>query len=232
MKATAISLFSIAWLSTALALPSQDLTKRSSVKGFDISHYQPNVDFTSAYTAGLRFVMIKATESADYISPSFSDQYTGATNAGFIRGGYHFARPGSSSGSAQADYFLKNGGGWSNDSITLPGMLDLEVSDCDGLSTSDMVAWIRSFVDTYHSATERYPILYFSPSWWTQCTGDSEVFSEECPLDVASWGSEVGSIPGGWSTQTIWQYADSNPYGGDSDEFNGDEASLKKLASG
>lgn len=29
-----------------------------------------------------------------------------------------------------------------------------------------------------------------------------------------------------------WQYKDSNKYGGDSDVFNGDLASLKKLASG
>ena len=162
----------------------------------------------------------------------FSDQYTDATNAGFIRGGYHFARPGSSSGSAQAGYFVNNGGGWSDDGITLPGMLDLEVSDCDGLSTSEMVDWIRDFVDTYQSATTRYPILYFSRSWWSECTGDSTAFSDECPLDVASWNSEVGSIPGGWPYQTIWQYADSNTYGGDSDEFNGSLDSLKKLATG
>lgn len=42
----------------------------------------------------------------------------------------------------------------------------------------------------------------------------------------------MGKIPGGWPFQTIWQYKDSNPYGGDSDVFNGDLAGLKKLASG
>lgn len=62
----------------------------------------------------------QATEGTGFISSTFSSQYTGATNAGFIRGGYHFAHPDSSSGSAQADYFLAHGGGWSGDGITLP----------------------------------------------------------------------------------------------------------------
>ena len=102
----------------ALAAPHQ---KRDSVYGFDISHYQESVDFDSAYNdGGLRFVYIKATEGLTYIDASFSDHYIAATNAGFIRGGYHFAH-GDNSASDQADFFYKNGGGWTNDGITLPG---------------------------------------------------------------------------------------------------------------
>jgi hypothetical protein len=43
-------------------------------------------------------------------SDTFSNQYTGATNAGIIRGAYHFAHPDSSTGAAQANFFLANGG--------------------------------------------------------------------------------------------------------------------------
>ncbi|OAF60557.1 hypothetical protein VC83_03576 [Pseudogymnoascus destructans] len=75
---------------------------------------------------------------------TFSSQYVGATNAGFIRGGYHFAQPGSSTGAAQANYFLAHGGGWSKDGITLPGMLDIEYNPsgatCYGLSAASIVA--------------------------------------------------------------------------------------------
>lgn len=67
-----ILLASVFSLSLTLALPSKEITKRSSVKGFDVSGYQPNVDFKAAYDGGLRFVMIKATESTDYISPTVS----------------------------------------------------------------------------------------------------------------------------------------------------------------
>lgn len=111
-------------------------------------------------------------------------------------------------------------------------MLDLEVANCAGLTPAQMVAWIRSFSDQYHSLTSRWPVIYTSPSWWVTCTGDSTAFKDESPLMLARWSSTVGKIPGGWPFQTIWQYKDSNPYGGDSDVFNGDLAGLKKLASG
>ncbi|RMZ91191.1 hypothetical protein DV736_g1586, partial [Chaetothyriales sp. CBS 134916] len=209
---------------------------QASVAGFDISHYQTSVDFKSAYNSGARFVMIKATEGTTYTDPSFSSHYEGATQAGFIRGGYHFAEPAASSGAAQAKYFIAHGGGWTSDGITLPGMLDLEYnpsgSDCYGLSASAIVSWISDFIETYNSAEGVYPLIYTSTSWWTECTGNSAAFGSKSPLVVARYASSVGELPAGWSYYTIWQYNDSYEYGGDSDSFNGDEAQLQKIAKG
>ena len=57
------SLFSVAAsLGLAIAAPTglDDLEKRvSSVQGFDISNYQPTVNFKGAYASGARFVIIK-----------------------------------------------------------------------------------------------------------------------------------------------------------------------------
>ncbi|OCK75562.1 glycoside hydrolase family 25 protein [Lepidopterella palustris CBS 459.81] len=208
---------------------------RATVQGFDISHYQGTVDFSSAYSSGARFVIIKATEGTTYTDPEFSSHYTDATDAGFIRGGYHFAHPDTSSGASQANFFVENGGGWSGDGITLPGMLDIEYgasSECYGLSASSMVSWISDFVDTYQSLTGRYPMIYTTNDWWTTCTGNSQAFSANCPLVLARYSSSVGTIPGGWPYQTIWQYSDSYTYGGDADTFNGAQSSLVKLATG
>ncbi|KAL2042564.1 hypothetical protein N7G274_005058 [Stereocaulon virgatum] len=231
--------FSAALLLVALKLVTATpapLEKRATVQGFDISNYQPNVNFKAAYNSGARFVIIKATEGTTYIDPSFSNHYTGATSAGLIRGGYHFAHPDRTTGATQATYFLAHGGGWSNDGITLPGMLDIEYnpngSTCYGLSPTAMVAWIQSFVDTYHAKTTRYPMIYSTADWWSTCTGNSNAFSSTCPLVLARYGSSVGNIPGGWPYQTIWQNADTYAYGGDSDIFNGGLPQLKKLASG
>lgn len=136
MKVVASSALAMAvsGLAAPFAEPQAELeTRASSVLGFDISHYQSSVDFSSAYNdGGLRFVYIKATEGTTYKDPAFSSHYTGATNAGFIRGGYHFAS-GTGDGSQEANFFLANGGGWSNDGRTLPGMLDLE-GDCKSVS--------------------------------------------------------------------------------------------------
>ncbi|KAK3328725.1 N,O-diacetylmuramidase [Apodospora peruviana] len=209
---------------------------QATVQGFDISHYQSSVNFAAAYSSGARFVIIKATEGNTYTDPKFSSHYTGATNAGFIRGGYHFAHPGETTGAVQADYFIAHGGGWSNDGITLPGMLDLEnesgYAACWGLSQSAMVAWIKAFSDRYHSRTGRYPMLYTNPSWWTSCTGNSNAFVNTNPLVLARYASAPGTIPGGWPYQTIWQNSDSYTYGGDSDIFNGSLDRLKALALG
>jgi len=149
--------------SSSLAAP---LDKRapSGIPGFDVSHYQGTVDMKAQASKGAKFVIIKATEGTSYKDSSFSANYDGATSAGLIRGGYHFAHPDSSSGASQANFFLKNGGGWSNDGRTLPGMLDIEYAPsgntCYGLGASAMVSWISDFVETYHKATGRYPLIY------------------------------------------------------------------------
>ncbi len=115
-------------------------------------------------------------------------------------------------------------------------MLDLEdESDhghCWGLSASEMVAWIRSFSNEYHTKTTRYPMLYTNPSWWKECTGDSSAFKDTNPLVLAHYSKSVGPSPGGWPYQTIWQDSDSYKYGGDSDVFNGNINNLRKLATG
>lgn len=47
-------------LLAGLAAAAPELDKRArGVQGFDISHYQPNVDFKGAYNSGARFVIIK-----------------------------------------------------------------------------------------------------------------------------------------------------------------------------
>ncbi|KAL8687700.1 MAG: hypothetical protein Q9218_006200 [Villophora microphyllina] len=220
-----------------LTLPAEPLEKRDTVQGFDISHYQGTVNFKGAYSSGARFVIIKATEGTTYIDSLFSSHYSGATAAGLIRGGYHFAHPSSSSGATQANFFLAHGGGWSADGITLPGMLDIEYNPsgatCYGLSQSAMVSWIQDFVNTYHSKTTRYPLIYSTNDWWTTCTGNTAAFHTTSPLVLARYSSSgPGTIPGGWPFQTIWQNADSYAYGGDSDIFNGGITGLKKLATG
>lgn len=117
-------------------------------------------------------------------------------------------------------------------------MLDIEydpspdVNDCYGVDPDGIVAWVQEFVDTYSNETGRYPLIYTNNDWWSRCAGDSSAFAETCPLVVASYNSEVGTIPGGWETYTIWQNSDAYEFGGDSDIFNGDEDGLAQLASG
>ncbi|TFK89918.1 glycoside hydrolase family 25 protein [Polyporus arcularius HHB13444] len=220
----------------ALSSASPSLVKRAAPQGVDISHYQGTVNFNTLVANGMSFVYIKVTEGTTYQDPNFSANYNGATKAGLIRGGYHFAHPDTSSGATQANYFLAHGGGWSGDGITLPGALDIEYgpsgSECYGLSASAMVSWIKDFSNTYHSHTGVYPVIYTTTDWWKTCTGNSAAFASTNPLWIAHYSSSIGTLPAGWTYTTFWQYADSGPNPGDQDEFNGSLQGLKNLALG
>jgi len=212
------------------------LDKRAEPQGIDVSGHQPSVDWSAVTGNGISFAYIKATEGTTFISSTFSDQYIGATNAGLIRGAYHFAHPDSSTGAAQANFFLAHGGGWSGDGITLPGALDIEYNpsgaECYGLTASGMVSWIADFSNTYQAATRRFPVIYTTTDWWTTCTGNSNAFGTNNPLWIARYSSSIGTLPAGWSFATFWQYADSGANPGDQDVFRGDEAGLQRFAKG
>ncbi|SFE06112.1 Lyzozyme M1 (1,4-beta-N-acetylmuramidase), GH25 family [Actinacidiphila alni] len=208
----------------------------SGLPGLDVSGWQGTVDWASVRSAGATFAYVKATEGTTYTSSSFSGQYDGAYNAGLVRGAYHFAIPNNSTGAAQADYFVAHGGGWSADGKTLPPALDIEYNPygatCYGLSQSAMVAWIKSFSDEVHAKTGRYPAIYTTTDWWTTCTGNTSGFGATNPLWVARYASGVGTLPAGWSAQSIWQYADSGTFPGDQNTFNGSAADLTAFAKG
>ncbi len=212
------------------------ISATASVKGMDVSGWQGNVNWSSAYANGARFAYVKATEGTSYINPYFAQQYNGSYNVGMIRGAYHFALPGNSSGSAQADYFVNHGGGWSADGKTLPGALDMEYNpygaSCYGLTKSGMAAWITSFSNRYRTRTGRYPSIYTSTSWWTQCVGTSGNFSATSPLWIARYSSTVGTLPYAWTYYTFWQFADSGVFPGDQNVFNGAYTRLQALARG
>jgi lysozyme len=205
----------------------------ATVPGIDVSGWQGNVDWQSHWNAGKRFAYVKATENLNYRNPYFAQQYNGSYNVGMIRGAYHFATPNTSSGAAQANYFVDHGGGWSRDGKTLPGALDMEYNPygqtCYNLSPDGMVGWILSFSNQYHARTGRWPVIYTSTSWWSQCTGNRGDFSSTNPLWVARYASTVGTLPYNWKVWTFWQYS-SSPI--DQNLFNGAYDRLQALANG
>jgi GH25 family lysozyme M1 (1,4-beta-N-acetylmuramidase) len=200
----------------------------------DVSGYQGNVDWQTAWNNGARFAYVKATEGTGYTNPYFAQQYNGSYNVGMIRGSYHFARPNVSSGATQADYFVAHGGGWSADGKTLPGLLDIEYNPygatCYGLSHASMVSWIHAFINEYQAKTGRWAVIYSTTDWWTSCTGNNSGFGANDPLFIARYASTVGTLPAGWGTYTFWQHADSGTFPGDQDVFNGSAARLLALA--
>ncbi|GAA2244239.1 hydrolase [Streptomyces ruber] len=204
-------------------------------EGVDVSSHQRDVAWRALWNSGVRWAYVKATEGTSYRNPSYAQQYNGASGVGMVRGAYHFALPNGASGAAQADYFVDNGGGWSADGRTLPGVLDIEWnpygSACYGKSPSAMVAWIRDFLDRYRERTGRHAVVYTATTWWNQCTGSHAGLGAH-PLWIARYASSVGPMPAGWSGYTMWQYTATGPYVGDHNRFNGTLDRLEALANG
>ncbi|HIV58358.1 MAG TPA: lysozyme [Candidatus Stackebrandtia faecavium] len=225
-----------------VGLTTSTASADDSVRGIDVSGHQGNVDWGQVSDAGYDFAYVKATEGTDFKSDSFAQQYNGSYDAGMIRGAYHFALPNNSSGAAQAEHFAANGGGWSADDQTLPGVLDIETNpysgdQCYGLSQGAMVDWIKDFSDTYHAKTKRYPVIYTTASWWSSCTGGSDAFAETNPVWTAHWGVDQPDVPAGFPAWSFWQHTDSADVPGvdgpsDANVWNGSKERLVAMANG
>jgi GH25 family lysozyme M1 (1,4-beta-N-acetylmuramidase) len=211
-------------------------TRAGQTEGVDVSSHQGDVDWPALWSSGVKWAYAKATEGTYYKNPKFGQQYNGSYDVGMIRGAYHFATPDTASGTAQADYFVNHGGGWSSDGRTLPGVLDIEWNpygdDCYGTSQSEMVAWIREFLDRYRERTGRDAVIYTATSWWTQCTGNHSGFGASNPLWIARYDTTPGTLPAGWALHTMWQYTSTGPIVGDHDRFNGALDQVTALAAG
>ncbi|MBF4597269.1 hydrolase [Curtobacterium sp. VKM Ac-2889] len=226
-------------LSSSAAAASAGGPPPGRVQGFDISAWQPSVNFRQASGNGARFVYVKATEGTSYVSSTYKQQYATAKQRNLYRGGYVYAQPSQASGAATANYFFAHGGQWSKDGKTLPPLLDIEYGSaaqgtCYGKSWSSMRSWIKDFNRTVVAKTGRYPAIYTTTDWWKRCTNNSNQFSKN-PLFVAIYPVKDFTTPGtlgrSWSKWTFWQWASSGTLPGDQDVYRNDITYLKRFAS-
>jgi GH25 family lysozyme M1 (1,4-beta-N-acetylmuramidase) len=209
-----------------------------AVAGVDVSHWQGAISWTGVAAGGAKFSYVKATEGVNFTDPNFAANYQGAKSVGLYAGAYHFARPDTAGGAAQADYLLAHAG-YVADGRTLPPMLDLEWPPggssspypCYGLTPAQLVAWTHAFVDRIRARTGRPTTIYTNTRWWQLCLANDAGFGSN-PLFVASYSSTPPTLPAGWNAWTIWQYADHGALPGDQDVFNGNLAQLGQLAGG
>ena len=160
------------------------------IYGSDVSRWQhPNdqpINFAKMYKAGMRFVMIKASDSRDD-SDALARKYLAmdrhaAQAAGLFTGFYHYATlPNTSSrdvlisdAKAQAQraiWRLASVGGYSE--LDLPYALDLENNcvsykngRCTKYSTKKQnTLWAETWLETVYQKTGRKPFLYSYPAF-------------------------------------------------------------------
>ncbi len=171
-----------------------------SIRGIDVSDYQPNINWRSVANAGISFAFIKATEGRTFVADIF-DRYWRETKAsGIIRGAYHFFRP-ASDVRQQAENFLRTVKLEDGD---LPPVLDIETTDgVDALTIRERMA---QWLTILEEETGILPIIYTYPGFWDQL--GTAGFTDH-PLWIAHYTRAPQPIvPGGWKDWILWQYTD------------------------
>jgi len=209
----------------------------SWLEGIDVSHWQGTINWASVAAAGKRFAIIKATESTTYVDDKYATNHSGARANGIRTGAYHFAQPSTTAGDAvaEADWFVAHMNFLVGD---LNPSLDLEVSN--GLGTSALTTWVKTWLDEVYSKTGMRPMIYTSPSFWRTYMGDTTSIANAgyTVLWIAHWGVTSPSVPAsnwgghGW---TFWQYSSNTTVPGisgnvDHDRYNGTD--LTKVTNG
>jgi GH25 family lysozyme M1 (1,4-beta-N-acetylmuramidase) len=209
----------------ATAIPAAAAGTPAPASGVDVSGlttFSSGTPWTALAQAGNTFVGVKATEGNYYVNTAYGKDVAGATAAGLYVMPYVFANPYPGNGTAvqQADYAWTNeiskaSPAYSSSKLMLPLVLDIEAdpyassephgNQCYGLTQSALVTWIQQFLAEAKKKTNKTPIIYTAPSFWSACTGNSAAFSGY-PLWLASYGvSNPGLLPG-WNNLTFWQY--------------------------
>ncbi len=171
--------------------------------GIDISHHNANVDLTKV-KAGQKFVFMKATEGANFLSKVYHARMDKAIALGINCGAYHYYKT-NVGWKVQADHFLKNYKGG------LPPVLDVEgIGNLDYSSakhTPDVLKILRYFKEK----TGLTPILYAGYYFTRDTIKPTQEFAEFVlwlPWYKVSF--DKVKCPAPWTKINIWQDGETN----------------------
>ena len=161
--------------------------------GLDVSSWQhPDgkpIDWEAVRADGYTFVIVKATQGADWVNPWLLRDLDDAFAAGFLTGAYHYFTAGVDP-AAQGQWFKQHLAGLHLD---LHAWLDFEVAPQPPWT---MAGWVNGFLEA--CKPERPGVgLYCTASMWTEL---SAVNVAPPALWIASWGAAAPPVGA-----TIWQ---------------------------
>ena len=110
----------------ALAPGRSAWTPSGGTLGMDVSSYQQNVDWASAWAAGSPIRLREGHRRCILHQPLLRAAVQRLSLRRYGARRLPLRQPRTSSGADQARYFVQNGGGWTSDGQTLPGLLDIE----------------------------------------------------------------------------------------------------------
>jgi GH25 family lysozyme M1 (1,4-beta-N-acetylmuramidase) len=186
----------------------------------DISNFQKGLRIQPGTVA----VCAKSTEGTYFTDPSYSDFKTQAAAVGALFWAYHFLVEGN--GAAQADYCFRFAG------ASVPVMLDVEPIPAQ--NSTPGIAEILAFTARYRQLGGRVCVAYL-PRWYWEHLGRPDLTVLGLPIVASGYPGGYSDTDANWSpyggvTPSIWQYTDSQPYGGMSVDFNAFRGTVQELA--
>jgi lysozyme len=163
----------------------------------DLSHWQAQVDFAGAKSAGIAAVILKATQGSSWIDATFAKRFAAANRAGLLVGAYHFLD--NSPPELQVRNFLSVAEGCR--------VLALD-AEANGIGKTVTVAQTAEAAARLHMATGRAPLVYinrYGPD--ERGTGFPNGVMSRCPLWLPAYNTRP-VCPPGWSKWTLWQHTD------------------------
>jgi lysozyme len=190
----------------------------SDIAVIDISHWQADpIDWAKIKASGVVGVILKCTESNNYVDKTFRKRYDAALAAGLAVSTYHFLRPGSMV--AQMNYYLNNLKPRQGERVCL----DHEDA---GVSLADL----ESCVTYLETDSRDLQVTIYSGNVIKEQLGNkhSDVLAETS-LWLAQYSSTPSWPTGTWDSWTLWQYTDKGAVPGingniDCNKFNGSAA--------
>lgn len=140
----------------------------------DVSHWQGAIDFGIMRSKGVQALMIKATESTNFIDPSAQTYYNDALASGFVEElttFYHFYRF-NKDPVAQAEYFVNRVKQITGGVISCALVVDMEDTIYSAIGKDNE---FKLFMDTLEFLSGFRPVIYTASWWWT----------------VARWGKKL-----------------------------------------
>ncbi len=168
------------------------------VRGIDVSKWQGKIDWSKVRSAGISFVMIKATEGTTVVDRYFKQNILGAQAVGIKVGAYHYAHP-DNDPILEVDHFIKTITGFTLD---LPPALDLEVNK--GLNKKQVTSFAVSWLREIERRIGRKPLFYSYTSFIRSYIGKE---LEAWPLWIAHYEVLQPGKNGVWDQWMVFQYS-------------------------
>jgi lysozyme len=193
--------------------------------GIDVSYYQGDITWPRVRRAGVQFAFIRVADGTTIVDTKFAANWSGAKQAGVLRGAYQFFRP-EQDPIAQANVLVaelrKRGKG------ELPPVIDIEVTS--NLPLATVVANARLWIEHVRSQLGVEPIVYTNYGMFRW--GGGEPLARHL-LWLAHYTEQCPSIPPPWNRWTFWQYTENGRVDGidgpvDLDVFDGAPDDLRR----